>query len=666
MNFLLIGINAKYIHSNPAIYSLRAFAGDAGQEHVTLAEYTINEQIDVILEDIYRRKPDAIGFSCYLWNISYVKKLLRELPKLLPDCDLWLGGPEVSFNAPEVLREFSQLCGIMIGEGEATFREVLEEYLAGEGRCPIESDGAGSVSIESVGAEKCSIASSGAEKDAYVASEKAKLNFEDIRGLCLASGFTGERAPLDMDEIPFFYDDLTHFQNKILYYESSRGCPFHCSYCLSSVEKCLRLRSVNLVKPELQFFLDHRVPQVKFVDRTFNCSREHTRAIWEYLLEHDNGVTNFHFEVSADLLNQEEIALLRRMRPGLVQLEIGVQSTNEATIGEIHRTMDLSVLEGIVAQIHEGKNVHQHLDLIVGLPFEDYSTFRESFNRVYAMQPNQLQMGFLKVLKGSYMAEHAEEYELRSTEYAPYEVLSTKWISYPEVRKLHRVEEMLELYYNSGQFTNTMAVLVPQFDSPFDFFEMLADYYEEQHYFTNMPARAARYEILLRFVESRCNVTAAEESCEDSKQADRVRMEAKRHEALVAAVRELLLFDLYLRENLKSRPPFAEEAERAALENAIGLGKVPDQAAVKQKIRAFFDEEAKTHQALPNYAGYDARQLARQAHMELFAWPVRDPEEMLRQLADSERTKSDLRFCLFDYSRRDPLDKNAFVTTYSL
>ena len=263
------------------------------------------------------------------------------------------------------------------------------------------------------------------------------------------------REIMDLSKVPFVYEDMDEFRNKIIYYETSRGCPFSCSYCLSSVDKCLRFRDLKLVKKELQFFLDNEVPQVKFVDRTFNCKHDHALEIWRYIAENDNGITNFHFEISADLLNEEELALLGTMREGLVQLEIGVQSTNPKTIGEIKRTMRFEKVSDAVKRVNAGRNIHQHLDLIAGLPYEDYESFGKSFNDVYALSPEQLQLGFLKVLKGSYMEEHTEEYGLVYKSLPPYEVLYTKWLSYEDVLKLKRIEEMVEVC-DRGQFSYTL------------------------------------------------------------------------------------------------------------------------------------------------------------------------------------------------------------------
>ena len=434
MKFLLAAINAKYIHSNPGVYSLRAFARTKipGAD-IEIGEYTINHQMDLILQDIYRRKPDFIGFSCYIWNISYIMEIVRDVKKVLPEVEIWLGGPEVSYDAKKVLTREPDVCGVMRGEGELTFTELVRAYLKREELCA------------------------------------ASLDLDHIPGITYRaeSGEVVERGPqrlLSLDEIPFYYDDMAGFENRIVYYESSRGCPFSCSYCLSSIDKTVRFRSLDLVLPELQFFLDHKVPQVKFVDRTFNCKRDHTLGIWRYLVEHDNGITNFHFEVSADIFDEEELELIGKMRPGLIQLEIGVQSTNPDTIKEIHRHMDLVKLKQAVDRVYDYRNTHQHLDLIAGLPYENYESFMRSFDDVYRMRPDQLQMGFLKVLKGSYMEEQVAAYDLKYRGIPPYEVLSTKWLPYSDVIRLKGVEDMVEVYYNSGQFPATMKLLEKKFD----------------------------------------------------------------------------------------------------------------------------------------------------------------------------------------------------------
>lgn len=498
MKILLAACNAKYIHSNLAVYDLKAYSSDYDKE-VLLREYTINQPKDEILKDIYGSGADVVCFSCYIWNISFVRELIRDLVKILPKTAFWAGGPEVSYDAEKFLTEMPEMTGVMVGEGEKTFHDLLEFYIDG------------------------------------------KDSLEEISGIAYRTGdkiiHNGWRELMDLSAIPFVYEHLEKFENRIIYYESSRGCPFSCSYCLSSIDKKLRFRDLELVKKELQFFLDHRVPQVKFVDRTFNCKHEHAMTIWKYILEHDNGVTNFHFEISADLLREEEMELMSQMRPGLIQLEIGVQSTNPETIRAIHRHMDLKKLEHCVNRVHSFRNIHQHLDLIAGLPYEDYDTFHQSFNDVYQMKPDQLQLGFLKVLKGSLMQKEAEVYGIVYKEKEPYEVLSTNWLTYGEVLKLKMVESMVEVYYNSGQFWHTLEYLVPFEKDAFTFYEKLGSFYEKKGYSEISHSRMRRYEILLEYLQEETDVPTE-----------------------VAA--QKMLYDLYLREKLKKRPVFAPDQKQ--------------------------------------------------------------------------------------------------------
>lgn len=544
MKILLVACNAKYIHSNLAVYDLQAYASDYA-DHIVLKEYTINQQKDDIMRDIYLEHPDVVCVSCYIWNLSFVKELMADLIKILPGADFWAGGPEVSYDAEKFLTENSEFKGVMVGEGEETFKELAGYYV-----------------------------------------EKNPQDLKDMTGICYRDGdqiiHNGWRQIMDLSSIPFIYKDLSEFKNRIIYYESSRGCPFSCSYCLSSIDKKLRFRDTETVKKELQFFIDNKVPQVKFVDRTFNCKHDHAMAIWKYINEHDNGVTNFHFEISADLLREEELQEMSTMRPGLIQLEIGVQSTNPDTIKAIHRTMDFEKLKGIVDRIHSFGNIHQHLDLIAGLPYEDYDSFRHSFNDVYALKPQQLQLGFLKVLKGSHMMEMCREYGIVYKTQEPYEVLSTKWLDYDHVLKLKTVENMVEVYYNSGQFQNTLEYLEKFFPDAFSIYERLGSFYMEKGYGDVSHTRMRRYEILLEFLEDVPEISMDQ-------------------------VKDQMVYDLYLRENLKSRPGFAR-----------------DQKPFERQIWDFRKRE----------------KVAKNAHVEVFA---------------------DGTVLLFNYADRDPLTNNAHV-----
>ena len=587
MKFLLTAVNAKYIHSNPAIYSLRAYAGVTYEQHIELAEYTINHSLQSILTGIYEKKPDVIGFSCYIWNIRMIEELLEELPKIMPRVPIWVGGPEVTYRAAEFLEQHPSVQGVMVGEGEATFLEVLRYYL----------------------------------EEPIALSQIAGIVYRDEKGRIIQNE---PRELTNLDRLPFLYHNLEPFTNRIIYYETGRGCPYRCSYCLSSIDKTVRLRSFSVVREELQFFLDHQVTQVKFVDRTFNCNRKHAMDIWQYLIEHDNGVTNFHFEIEADILSEEELALLAKARPGLFQMEIGVQTANPETLHEIRRTARLDRIEHAVAQLKRAGNIHVHLDLIAGLPFEDYESFGHSFDTVYAMEPEQLQLGFLKVLWGSYMQEKAKDYELKYLTTAPYEVLSTKWLSYGDVVRLKRVEEMVELYYNSNQFTTTLPLLEAFFARPFEMYQALADFYEDNGYFVTTPSRIYRYQVLLDFILS---IAPGEH---------------------LAYFKEALTYDIYLRENAKSRPDFA-----------------PDLQEYKNVITDFYREEAENHRFLPESSQYDARQLQRMTHLEVLQYPVFSKEKMA-ELKNGLWEKEESYFVLFDYASRNPLTYEARVVVIPL
>lgn len=584
MKVLLAAINAKYIHSNLGIYSLKTYGekmlkewGLAEQAEISLAEYTINHQMEQILQDIYKRKPDVIGFSCYIWNISYVKVILADIKKVLPDVKIWAGGPEVSYHGEAFLKEEPTVDLVMMGEGEITFAHFLKALLEGEDLKQVPG----------------------------LMVRNADGTFTD----------TGFRQVMDMSQIPFPYAfmDMKELEHRIIYYESSRGCPFSCAYCLSSIDKKLRFRSLDLVLPELEWFLQAKVPQVKFVDRTFNCKKSHAMAIWQYIRDHDNGVTNFHFEIAADLLDKDELDLLSTMRPGLVQLEIGVQSTNEKTLEAIRRKTDIEEIREITETINSWHNIHQHLDLIAGLPWEDLESFKKSFNDVYEMEPEQLQLGFLKVLKGSYMEELIPDCDLLYSAAPPYEVLCTKWLSYGDVLELKDIEEMTEVHYNSRQFTCTLKELEKEFDTPYEMFSFMAGYYNKNHLFGISHSRIARYEILWKIIQERLKKNG---KCETQGKPENGGVSEK-----LEQYRDLLMTDLYLRENVKSRPTFARDLSDS-----------------KDFVREFFQREEKTPEHLSGYEGYDSRQMAKMAHLE----PLRDGT-----------------YLLFDYKKRDPLSYNA-------
>ncbi len=569
MKTVLVAINAKYIHSNPAVYSLKAYAGDGDIE---ICEYTINNLIDDIIDGIYDKKPDFIGFSTYIWNVEYVLKCACELKKLLPHSEIWLGGPEASYNAEELMKKHPYIDGIMRGEGEKTFKLLIETLKDNDRK------------------------------------------FSDIPGITYRNPEITETPaalPMNMSEIPFLYEDImgndadstidcdNAFTNRIIYYESSRGCPFSCSYCLSSVEKSVRFRDIELVLKELKIFLDKKVKQVKFVDRTFNCKKSHTMEILKFIGENDNGITNFHFEVAADLLDEEELSLIKTFRPGLIQLEIGVQSTNHQTITEIKRKMDLDKVKAVMKSLNAGKNVLAHLDIIAGLPYEDLESFKNSFNEVYRMEPAELQLGFLKVLYGSYMKEMADTYGIVYKDYPPYEVLYTNWLSYGDICELKEVEEMVEVYYNSMQYINTMKYMESFFETPYDMYYELAVFYRRFLKEKGVKfSRQDRYNNLYEFFKSKC---------EDEKKLE--------------LFGEILTYDICLREPLKNRPCFAKDLTESK----------------KELYELYRNLEAR-----PEYKGH-------KLHIEKFDY----------DMSDVKNKHITPKYILFDYSERNYIDNSA-------
>lgn len=586
MKIVLTGINAKYIHTNLAIRYLKAYASEY-KDNIILKEFTINNYMDDILEGIYKEKPDFLGLSCYIWNLGMIRELCVELKKVLPETKIWLGGPEVSYDGKEYLESNLSVDGIMVGEGEETFLELLDYYVKGD---------------KALHEVKGIIYRKSALKDIDINPNKE----DDIE-------VTKIRPLLNFNDIPFCYDNIEEFENKIIYYETSRGCPYSCSYCLSSIDKSVRLRDIELVKKELSVFLDAKVPQVKFVDRTFNCNRRHTEGIINFIKEHDNGITNFHFEVSADILNEEELALFQTLRKGLVQLEIGVQSTNDETIDAIHRKMSFDKLKQIVAKIKEGNNIHAHLDLIVGLPHEDYTSFKNSFNDVYALNPDQFQLGFLKVLKGSQMFYDSGRYGIVYKSEPPYEVLYTNWLTYDEVLLLKGIEEMVEVYYNSSQFTYGIKYMEHFFDTPFELYSELAHFYEKKSLIGMNHARMKRYEILIEFMKEKLEK-------EPNKKID------------INAFSNILVHDLYLRENLKSRPKFASDMEQ-----------------YKSLYRDFYNDEKLYEYLDVSKEEYRLNSLKPYVHLEHY-------EIDIYKTAYEGITIKNNNIMLYDYMHRDPLN----------
>ncbi len=566
MKTLLVAINAKYIHTNLAVRYLKNYAVLQGFSP-QIAEYTINEHFDDILGNIYLKKPEVLCFSCYLWNVEIVRNLSRELKKLLPGLQIWCGGPEVSMHPLSFLEENPAVDLIMCGEGEQIFSDLLSAL---ENQHPLAT----------------------------------------VKGIVFRQEGhivqTPSAPPFDMSRLPFAYDDLPELHHKILYFETSRGCPFSCTYCLSSATKGVHTMPVELACQYLDRFLAAKVPQVKFVDRTFNCSKQHANAILSYLLAHDNLVTNFHFEISADILDESTLALISQAREGLFQFEVGVQSTNPQTISSIRRSCDNHRLFANTAKLQSLHNVHIHADLIAGLPYEDYRSFAASFDDVFSMKPDMLQLGFLKVLKGSAMEAEAPQYDIRYQSRAPYEVLSTRWLSYDDILKLKKVERLVDMYYNSGRFQSCLPMAMAGYDSPFQFFEGLALFFSEQGLLERQAGKYDYYNFLYDFFKK--SHGASQNFCW-----------AARH-------------DIFCRENAKSPPEWA----------SCSLFSI-----YRDKIEDFFANQICIEHYVPWLSGQEARRISKIVHLEVYPVnPVKGTDETTA--------------FLYDYSYRD-INGNAKV-----
>ena len=447
---LLVAVNAKYVHTNIAVRYISRYCKERAKK-CEFCEFTINEPQNNVLAKLYAMDCDAYGFSCYIWNIGYVLKLCQSLKKLRPERKIFLGGPEVSFDAEKLLQDNDFIDYIVCGEGEAAVSELIEDFP--EERC-------------------------------VIYGEKLKT----------------------LAELPFPYSDEdlknTVKGEKLVYYETSRGCPFNCAYCLSSVDAGVRFLPIERVKSEIKMLADSGVQTIKFVDRTFNADKKRAAEIWRYCLSLETD-TCFHFEIGADLLDDDLIDLLKEAKDGQIQFEIGVQTTNERTVSEISRTMNLDVLSKNVKRLATETRVALHLDLIAGLPYEDFYSFKKSFNDVYALKPHVLQLGFLKLLKGSALRSKAENYGIKFCDFAPYEVFSTKWLSFDEVIKLKAIEDVLERYFNSGRFYKTLANAIDYFKSPFDFYSDLAEYWQDRNLVGQGVKRMALYSHLYEFLKCR-------------------------------------------------------------------------------------------------------------------------------------------------------------------
>jgi len=571
MNIILTALNAKYIHSSLSIRCLKSAAISKGYS-VDTAEFTINNDPKQILRELFIKRPDVLCFSCYIWNISMILEIAENIKKVLPGTMIVLGGPEVSFDAEDTLLKYPFIDIVMRGEGEYTFVRFLD-YLYN------------------------------------------KLHLKDVTGITyrlnndIISNPLSE--PVDLNEIPFVYEGLKGLENRIIYYETQRGCPYNCQFCLSSEEKTLRFLNIERVKKELQFFLDNKVPQVKFVDRTFNCKKSHAMEIWKYCMDNDNGITNFHMEISAEAMDEDMLSLLKNAREALFQFEVGVQSTNKDTLNAVKRKCNFNDLKTIVDKIHSFGNIHQHLDLIAGLPFENYASFRNSFNDVYSLNPQQLQLGFLKLLKGSGLRRDAEKYGIVYDSHAPYEVLFTKAMPYKDMLNLKAIEEFTETYYNSSKALNTIAYAVNIFGTPFDFYEKAGLYMEDHGYTKNQSSKAQTYTNLYEFFMS--------ENIDNDK---------------LDILKELLLFDMLLNDNLRSFPYWIEENDEE----------------LKNKKREFFNNKELVEKYLPEHKDLSAARLGRQFGMAKFSFDI----SQIPFTADKD-IKKQKTFILFDYSAKNSI-----------
>ncbi|MCI9406082.1 MAG: B12-binding domain-containing radical SAM protein [Oscillospiraceae bacterium] len=574
MNALLLALNAKYTHSNIAVRYLQKYAAPYLSQPPQILELTINNRLDFVLAEIFRRSPDLLFFSTYIWNVSMVRSLAVEYRKLCPHTIIGAGGPEVTYESESFLRQNPAFDLVIRGEGEETVRQLL-------------------------------------------AAEEAGVSWRTLPGLTVREN-GGVRSnppqkPLDLGTLPFPYAaDFSDAPDKIKYYESSRGCPFQCQYCLSSVEKGVRTAPLDKVFADLKLFLKAKVRQVKFVDRTFNCDSSRALAIWRFLRDHDNGVTNFHFEITAELLDRQTLDFLRTIRPEQFQFEIGVQSTNPKTLAAIRRQNDWDRLSAIVKEIHSFSNIHQHLDLIAGLPYEDYHSFHQSFNDVYALAPQQLQLGFLKILKGAGLFYDQQKYGLISRSDPPFEVLSTPDLPYKDTLRLKAVEEMVELYYNSGRFFHTLRWLLSRMDDPFSFYQALGDRWQTESRQYASQSLEQSYTFFYRF-------------CADLPAVDEKKLV------------QFLKLDYCLHQRPKRRPDWFPG---------------PDAASLRRRCLLFLQQESSRTAILPSYSETDPQYLYKLVHFEPFSLDV---------LTGQDRPV----VLLFDYRRRDLLG-NARVLPVSL
>lgn len=583
MKILLTTLNSKFIHTNLAIRYLNQMVKDIEDIDVDIREYTINNELDFILKDIYANNYDVILFSTYIWNVNDIVKICNNLKKVNKNVKIALGGPEVTYDSEESMKKYDFVDYILYGEGELVFRD-------------------------------------------FVKSLKGDIDIKDVNGIVYRNnGDIVKNKPMkdieNLDIIPSPYVDLNkaEYENRIVYYETSRGCPFNCQYCLSSTLQGLRYFSIDRVKSDLKALIDSRVSQIKFIDRTFNANKKFAMEIMQFLMENDNDYTTYHFEVTAHLLTEDMLEFLKECKEGLFQFEIGVQTTNEKVLEAVGRRDDFSKLSYVVQKIASYRNIHQHLDLIAGLPYEDYNSFENSFNDVFNLGIEHLQLGFLKMIKGTGIRNNADEHEFRYKDYPPYEVLYNKYITYNEILKLKDIEEILERYFNSKNFVLSMRYIIHNYykESPFKFFEDFATYFDKNGYFNMSQGKNQLYKILLDFYTEQINKN-------------------------IELFTEIIKYDYISLGKTSNVPGFMSKIE------------VED---FKNRCHLFLQNEENILKYIPRFENTPAKQIIKHVHFEPFKYDILKLKENIK--ADLDKKES---IVLFVYDDKKVFEKSKSYT----
>lgn len=583
MKILLTTLNSKFIHTNLAIRYLNQMVKDIEDIDVDIREYTINNELDFILKDIYANNYDVILFSTYIWNVNDIVKICNNLKKVNKNVKIALGGPEVTYDSEESMKKYDFVDYILYGEGELVFRD-------------------------------------------FVKSLKGDIDIKDVNGIVYRNnGDIVKNKPMkdieNLDIIPSPYVGLNkaEYENRIVYYETSRGCPFNCQYCLSSTLQGLRYFSIDRVKSDLKALIDARVSQIKFIDRTFNANKKFAMEIMQFLMENDNDYTTYHFEVTAHLLTEDMLEFLKECKEGLFQFEIGVQTTNEKVLEAVGRRDDFSKLSYVVQKIASYRNIHQHLDLIAGLPYEDYNSFENSFNDVFNLGIEHLQLGFLKMIKGTGIRNNADEHEFRYKDYPPYEVLYNKYITYNEILKLKDIEEILERYFNSKNFVLSMRYIIHNYykESPFKFFEDFATYFDKNGYFNMSQGKNQLYKILLDFYTEKINKN-------------------------IELFTEIIKYDYISLGKTSNVPGFMSKIE------------VED---FKNRCHLFLQNEENILKYIPRFENTPAKQIIKHVHFEPFKYDILKLKENIK--ADLDKKES---IVLFVYDDKKVFEKSKSYT----